>query len=106
MNTREMQHMMHAGQRQQQLELEDLEMHDETAIQFKMAKEFNEEVKVLEKKVGDLQYMTQDIAMLVYHQGPMVDNIESNMNLAVQHTEDGTDRLEKIAYAQRTCVIL
>ena len=97
---------MNTRQMQQQLIRRDFNVHDDVDIQLKIATEINDDVRVLEKRVVDLRDITLDLAMLVDDQAPMIDHIEANMNLAVQHTEDGTDRLEKIEYAQRTCIIL
>ncbi len=97
---------MNTRQMQQQLTLEDLNIHDEVDIQLRIAIEVNEEVRELETKVIDLHDITLDLAHMVDDQAEMVDNIESNINKAVLNTEDGTDRLERIEYMQRTCVIL
>lgn len=96
MNTRQM----------QQLLLRDFDIHEEEDIHFKIATEVNQEVRVLESSVVDLHELTADLARIVEDQGEMVDHIEANMNQAVQHTEDGTKRLERIEIRQRTCVIM
>ena len=97
---------MNTRQMQQQLIRRDFNVHDDVDIQLKIATEINDDVRVLEKRVVDLRDITLDLAMLVDDQAPMIDHIEANMHKAVQYTEEGTDRLEKIEYAQRTCVIL
>lgn len=68
-------------------------------------------VRDLEKKLLDLQQIFLDMAVLVDHQGEMLDNIESQVSSAVDHVQSGNTALQRAKSLQKnsrkwTCIAI
>mmetsp|Transcript_71945 Transcript_71945/g.83600 ORF Transcript_71945/g.83600 Transcript_71945/m.83600 type:complete len:289 (-) Transcript_71945:204-1070(-) len=69
------------------------------------------DIKKLEESVNIVHQMFVDMAMLVHHQGEMIDNIEINMKTANNYVEKANVQLNKakkshIAARKKMCFIL
>lgn len=75
-------------QRQQQMEQEENEFHEQIAA------ERNREIREIEQAVVETAQIFQDLAAMVNEQGVMVDNIEANISSSVEATTTGVVQLE------------
>lgn len=64
--------------------------------------ERHDAVRDLEKKLLDLQQVFMDMAVMVDHQGDLLDNIESQVSNAVDHVQRGNTALQKAKSLQKS----
>lgn len=94
---------MHTRYIQDKLILEDLQEADSELL---IATERNVEIQRIEEGVVVNHQLFFDLSVIVQSQGEMIDNIETNINRAVENTDAGVISLEKAEEHQQRCIIL
>ena len=76
-------------------------------IRDAVIRERNKEIMEIEKKIGELNDMHKNLALLVEDQKPIIENIESNIINANINTTKGLNEIKKAEYNNRnSCNVL
>jgi len=78
-----------------------IEVDNERDFHEQIIRERHEGIKEIETKVVELNEMFRDLAVMVDEQGIEIDNIESNLANAEQHTNQGVVELVEAEKSQR-----
>ena len=91
------------GQEQVQVQVPDgrFVLQSEVDYQNALIEERAREIDRIAQSIEDVAIITQDLAMLVNEQGGMLDNIEANIEDAVEHTERAVEDLRSADRSQR-----
>ena len=91
------------GQEQVQVQVPDgrFVLQSEVDYQNALIEERAREIDRIAQSIEDVAIITQDLAMLVSEQGGMLDNIEANIEDAVEHTERAVEDLRSADRSQR-----
>jgi len=88
------------------------QMEDERQYNAALIDNRQQSIKEIEKSVQEVHEIFVDLANLVSEQGGMIDNIESNVESAVDHTEQGVNEVRKASEYQKSsrsklcCIVL
>jgi len=78
------------------------QMEDERMYNAALIESRQQSIKEIEKSVQEVHEIFVDLANLVSEQGGMIDNIESNVESAVDHTEQGVTEVRKASEYQKS----